>query len=136
MKEFHLQIVTPDGMFYDGNAQELLVRTTTGDVGILAGHSEYVAAVGIGAAKVVIDENKSRLAFCSGGLLTVGKEVTRLIPASFEWQENIDPARAQSAKESAEAILAREGEDPALLKAAADSKKRAEMRLKLAAKKS
>ena len=87
MKEFHLQIVTPDGMFYDGNAQELLVRTTTGDVGILAGHSEYVAAVGIGAAKVVIDENKSRLAFCSGGLLTVGKDVHDTREAAVEAAE-------------------------------------------------
>jgi len=35
MTPFHLKIVTPDGLIYDGQAEELLVRTTNGDVGII-----------------------------------------------------------------------------------------------------
>ena len=42
MTPFHLKIVTPDGLIYDGQAEELLVRTTNGDVGILARHMNYV----------------------------------------------------------------------------------------------
>ena len=38
MKSFPLKIVTPDGLQFDAEAEELIVRTTSGDVGILAGH--------------------------------------------------------------------------------------------------
>jgi long-chain acyl-CoA synthetase len=35
MNSFRLKIVTPDGLAYDGEAEELIVRTTTGDLGIM-----------------------------------------------------------------------------------------------------
>ena len=47
MTPFHLKIVTPDGLIYDGQAEELLVRTTNGDIGILARHMNYVAPLGM-----------------------------------------------------------------------------------------
>ena len=43
MTPFELKIVTPDGLKYDGMAEELIVRTTDGDIGILAGHVNCVA---------------------------------------------------------------------------------------------
>ena len=55
MTDFPLKIVTPDGVFYDGMAQQLTVRSTTGDIGILAGHINCVAPLGMGRATVVID---------------------------------------------------------------------------------
>ena len=41
MNTFHLQIVTPDGLMFDGDAEKLLVRTTEGDVGIMSGPVSY-----------------------------------------------------------------------------------------------
>ena len=43
MTPFTLKIVTPDGLIYDGEAEKLVVRTTGGDVCILARHLDYVA---------------------------------------------------------------------------------------------
>ena len=40
MTPFHLKIVTPDGLIFDGQAEELIVRTTGGDVAILARHMD------------------------------------------------------------------------------------------------
>ena len=34
MSSFHLQIVTPDGSFFDGEANSVVVRTTGGYVSI------------------------------------------------------------------------------------------------------
>ena len=45
MSTFHLQIVTPDGGFFDGEAEKLIVRAIDGDVCILARHSPYVTAL-------------------------------------------------------------------------------------------
>lgn len=104
MATFHLQIVTPDGGFYDGEAEKLIVRTIDGDVCILARHSPYVTALGTGEACVVI-EGQRRRAACAGGMLAVTKKDVRLVATTFEWAENIDAERAKRAKERAEAMI-------------------------------
>ena len=62
MTPFHLKIVTPDGLIYDGQAEELLVRTTNGDVGILARHMNYVAPLGMGPSLCPTDSAGQRRA--------------------------------------------------------------------------
>ena len=70
MTPFHLKIVTPDGLIYDGQAEELIVRSTNGDVAILARHINYVTPLGMGRAVVVADGQR-RNAACIGGMLSV-----------------------------------------------------------------
>ncbi len=101
MNTFHLQIVTPDGLLFDGQAQRILVRTTEGDVGILSGHSDYVTPLATGVAKVTLESGETKLAACSGGLLSVKKGITRLVANTFEWGDEIDVERAKRAKEKA-----------------------------------
>ena len=43
MSGFRLQIVTPDGSLFDGEAEALRVRTTEGYVSIRRGHADYLA---------------------------------------------------------------------------------------------
>ena len=64
MNTFPLKIVTADGLKYDGQAEELIVRTTSGDLGILAGHTNCVAPLGMGRATIVVD-GKSRHGACA-----------------------------------------------------------------------
>ena len=47
MKSFSLKIATPDELVFDGEVESLLVRTTEGDVEILAGHADFLSALGI-----------------------------------------------------------------------------------------
>ena len=106
MKPFHLQIVTPDGLLFDGEAESLLVRTSDGDIEILCGHTDLFASVGIGRARV-IENGKSRTAFCSGGFLSVEAGAVKLCAITFEFADTIDIERAKAAKERAEkAIIA------------------------------
>lgn len=105
MSTFSLQIVTPDGLFFDGQAEKLVVRTVTGDVCILARHCNFVAALGMGEAQVFL-ENEKRTAACIGGMLSVTEGNVRLVPTTFEWAEDIDEERAARAAERAQAMLA------------------------------
>ncbi len=98
---FHLQIVTPDGGFYDGEAEKLIVRAKGGDVCILPRHAPYVTALGIGEATVVLPGDQRRKAACAGGMLSVTGDDVRLVATTFEWAENIDKHRAQKAEEKA-----------------------------------
>ena len=105
MANFHLRIVTPDNLLFDGMANKLIVRTTEGDVCILARHINYLAPLGIGEAKVVLEDGKVRKAAASGGMLTVVDGEVNLIATTFEWADEIDLSRAEKAKAEAEAFL-------------------------------
>ena len=106
MRDFSLKIVTPDGLVYDGMAQEVIVRSTSGDIGIMAGHINCVAPLGMGRATVMIDGQK-RYAACIGGMLSVvGGNVT-LVPTTFEWADQIDVPRAELSLQKAKQILDR-----------------------------
>ena len=104
MNAFPLKIVTPDGLLFDGQAEEVIVRTTTGDMGILAGHIGCVAPLGMGRATVIAD-GQTRYAACIGGMVSVVNGCVTLVPTTFEWAESIDAARAQISQERAEKIL-------------------------------
>ena len=108
MMPFKLKIVTADGLFFDGEAEQLIVRTATGDIGILAGHINCVAALGVGRATIV-QEGKKRYGACIGGMVSVlGGEVT-LVPTTFEWAEDIDLARAKRSEDRAQKTLKDKG---------------------------
>lgn len=105
MTGFPLKIVTPDGLEFDGIAEQLTVRTVTGDMGIMAKHADCVAPLGMGEATVVINGQRRRAA-CIGGMVSVINGVVNLVPTTFEWSEEIDVARAEAAEKRAQAVLA------------------------------
>ena len=104
MTPFSLKIVTPDGLAFEGQAEELTVRSTTGDIGILAGHLNCVASLGMGRATVVIDGQK-RYAACIGGMLSVVNGAVTLVPTTFEWADEIDAGRAEASYQRAQTTL-------------------------------
>lgn len=105
MNTFALMIVTPDGVQFDGQAEELVVRTTTGDMGILAGHINCVAPLGMGMATVMVDGQK-RHGACIGGMVSVLNGQVKLVPTTFEWSDKIDLDRAKASGDRAKDILA------------------------------
>ena len=104
MTAFQLKIVTPDGLEYDGPAEEVVVRTTSGDMGVLAGHINCVAPLGMGRAMFIINGQK-KYAACIGGMLSVNGGQVTLVPTTFEWAEEIDVARAERAAQKAQSVI-------------------------------
>ena len=104
MTPFKLKIVTPDGLIFDGQAEELIVRSSTGDVAILAKHVNYVTSLGMGRA-VVIADGQRRTAACIGGMLSVVDGEVTLVPTTFEWADQIDIKRVEASYQRADKIL-------------------------------
>ena len=134
MNTFSLTIVTPDGLRYEGQAEELIVRAVSGDLGILAGHTNCVAPLGMGMATVKIDGEK-RYGACIGGMLTVLDGNVKLVPTTFEWADQIDTARAHSSEERAKEILANKTSSDTDVRLAEARMKRALIRQSVAAHK-
>ena len=118
MTGFPLKIVTPDGLLFDGQAEELIVRTVAGDMGILAGHINCVAPLGMGTA-TIIAEGKKRYAACIGGMVSVVDGSVTLVPTTFEWAEDIDVARAEASLEKAKQTLTEEKDSVRIARAKA-----------------
>ena len=108
MTSFPLKIVTPDGLLYDGPAEEVVVRTITGDMAFLARHINCVVPLGMGRAMIVVDGQK-KYAACIGGMISVVNGNVTLVPTTFEWADSIDVARAEASQHRAEDILHKQG---------------------------
>ena len=104
MKKFNLEIATPDGMRFSGEAESVLVRTADGDVEIMSGHTDLLASITTGRVRIKAD-GENRFASASGGFLSVTKDGVKLVTTTFEFAEDIDIRRAEEAKERAEQLL-------------------------------
>lgn len=131
MTSFHLQIVTPDGLIFDGQAERIIVQGVDGAVGILARHIDYVTPLGMGEASILSD-GKEHKAACIGGILSVYQGEVKLVPTTFEWAENIDARRADASLHRAQEVLAKKDASAAELKLAEARLKRALVRKSVA----
>ena len=101
MKAFHIEIVTPDGLEYEGEIESVLVRTSDGDVEILAGHTDLLASIDTGSVRI-IENGQKRYASVNGGFLSVKNKEVKLCAITFEFADQIDLKRAEAAKAKAE----------------------------------
>ena len=122
MTPFKLQIMTPEKTVFDGETEQIIVRTTVGDVGILNGHEPYCAAISIGQMRIMIN-GEFRRAATSGGIIKVSKEKTTVLVQTCEWSDEIDVERAEAAKATAEARVQAAKDDKELLLAEAKLKR-------------
>ena len=100
MKPYRLVVITPEKTFFDGETTQITVRTTEGDIGILADHISLVAALPAGPMKIMQD-NEFRLAAISSGLIKVGGNHVNIFADAVEWAEDIDIDWAKRSEEDA-----------------------------------
>ena len=104
MRSFKLDIVSPDGPLFSGEAERLLVRTSDGDVEILAGHTDLFATLGVGRVKLTAN-GEVKYGSASGGFLAVKGGAVTLATITFEFADGIDKERAELAKARAEEAI-------------------------------
>ena len=103
MKEYRLKIVTPEKIFFDDMVEQVIVRTSEGDIGILAGHENYVAD--LASAPVKIKQNgKTRVSALSNGMIKVSENGVIILATAIEWRKTLIlnglnvPSRTQETK--------------------------------------
>ncbi len=81
---FPLIISSPDGDLYRGDAEELILRGTEGELAVLTGHVPFVTAVKKGHC-VVVDSRGRREGLIEAGLLTVDRKKTTVLTSAVYW---------------------------------------------------
>lgn len=109
MKKFNLKIVTPKGIYQQTEIELLNIRTTSGQIGILANHLPLASAIDISELNYVKDNERYHFAI-AGGFVYVGDEETTIIANAIESPEEIDLRRAEEAKQRAEKRLSASGD--------------------------
>lgn len=102
MQTFKLKVITPEKIFFEGEAVQIIARTTAGNIGILVGHTPYVANIVPSPLRIKTDSGDERVAAVSAGAVRADKDEVTVVASAVEWAEDIDVARAQKAKEFAE----------------------------------
>lgn len=101
MKDFHLEILTPERQFFSGGVEELIVETPDGRRGILASHTPMIISIAVGEIRIK-QNGKFKTCFSAEGFLEIRPDKMLLMAQVVEWPEEINVRRAQEAKRQAE----------------------------------
>lgn len=103
MNTFQLKIIASNKIFFDGEAQQIVVPLIDfGTEGFLANHENCVVPIDKGEMRITDAEGKETDAFVGNGFLEFFDNSAMLVCISAELPEEIDVRRAQEAKERAE----------------------------------
>ena len=111
MKTVTVNIVTPDGSVYDSEVTMVIAKTTSGEIGVLAGHIPMVAPLAISAVKLKKADGTTEVAAISGGFIEVRPDKISILAPSAEVAASIDIARAREALARAEGRLQKKQDD-------------------------
>ena len=98
MKKLHLRIATHEDVKYDDEAEMVIMRCITGDMGILANHEPTSAILDFGVLRVINDGEERRMAVF-GGVAQVMDNVVTILANDAQWPEDIDAAFVESERE-------------------------------------
>ena len=95
-----LRVLAPDQSVFDDTADEIILPSTTGLLGVLPGHISMVTAIDFGVLRVLKNGNWDSIALSGGFAEVESNEVTVLVNKA-EMGKNIDSAKAESELEQA-----------------------------------
>ena len=95
-----LRVLAPDQSVFDDTADEIILPSTTGLLGVLPGHISMVTAIDFGVLRVLKNGNWDSIALTGGFAEVESNEVTVLVNKA-EMGKNIDSALAEAELEKA-----------------------------------
>ena len=95
-----LRVLAPDQSVFDDTADEIILPSTTGLLGVLPGHISMVTAIDFGVLRVLKNGNWDSIALTGGFAEVESNEVTVLVNKA-EMGKNIDSVKAEAELEQA-----------------------------------
>lgn len=96
-----VKVITPDQTVWDNQVEEIILPSTTGQLGILSGHAPLLTALEVGVMRVRPDKDWKTIALM-GGFAEVENDEIKILVNGAELGESIDKNSARTAYEQAQ----------------------------------
>jgi F-type H+-transporting ATPase subunit epsilon len=99
-----ISILTPERPFWNGQAEEIILPTETGEMGVLKNHAPIITGLDVGAMLIRTKEQWNSVAIM-GGFAVVKRNQVTILANEAEASETIDADEAKNAFDSAKENL-------------------------------
>ncbi|AFW95570.1 F0F1 ATP synthase subunit epsilon [Dolichospermum sp. UHCC 0352] len=101
-----VRVIAPDKTVWDAEADEVVLPSTTGQLGILSGHAPMLTALDIGVMRVRASKNAPWQAIALlGGFAEVDQDEVTILVNSAERGDTINQEEARTAYNQAQTLL-------------------------------
>ena len=108
-RNFQVEIITPERVFYTGEAIMIEFTSVEGDMGVYKNHIPLTTVLAPGIVTITEEDGQKKAAVHAGFAEILGDKVT-LLAEIAEWPDEIDTDRAERARKRAEERLAAKAE--------------------------
>lgn len=105
MKTFAVKILASDRIFFEGRCKMAVLTAMDGQLGIMAGHADVVAALEVGELRIQMENDKWIRAVSGKGIMQFVNNRMTVLAEFVEAPDEIDEKRARAAKRKAEEQL-------------------------------
>ena len=120
-----VELVSPERIVYEGEAELVIARTTDGEIGFQPGHVPFVGNLVSSVIRIALSDGGVQRIAVHSGFVEVSDNHVALLSDVAELAEDIDTERAKNAMDRANEILAGDSEN----EEASMALQRAEVRL-------
>lgn len=103
---FHLRIISPTRVFYEGDVTMVELTTTEGDIGVLKEHIPLTCVLAPGVCYIHESDTEIKVAALHDGFVEILQDSVTILAEIAEWPDEIDLERANEARIRAERRLA------------------------------
>jgi F-type H+-transporting ATPase subunit epsilon len=125
---FEVQLVSPEQILFEGEAEMVVCRALDGDIAFLRDHVPYLGVLDDDVVRIIQPDDAETAAAVHGGFVQMNGEKLVVLSDLAELKADIDVGRAEQARANAQAALAADPDD----EDAQAALSRAETRLKVA----
>ena len=94
-----VQLVSPEQVLFDGEAEMVVCTTTEGELAFLPGHVPFVGALGVAKVRILTEGGGEEVAAVHGGFVEVSHDRVIILSDVAELPHHIDAERARRAHE-------------------------------------
>ena len=105
-----LKVLAPNQNIYEGEAEEVILPSTTGQIGILPGHISLVTAIDIGVLRLRINSQWKSIALM-GGFAEIESDEVIVLVNSAEIGSDINIQKAEEALKEAKSTVSKFAEN-------------------------
>lgn len=103
-EKLHLKVTTPDCVMFDDDAEMIIMRCITGDMGIMPKREACSAVLDYGILRIIDNGSEKRMAVF-GGIAQVKDDLVTIIANDAQWPEDIDLAQAESLRDTTSQLI-------------------------------